>query len=152
MKPLDVAELDLAITGYLPHFPRDIDLVVGIPRRGLLAATMIALYLNLPLTDVEGLCEGRLIQSGPRLATWNNRNPLEHARKVLVVDYEVVHEDTIQEVRRRLGGLGGSSPEILFTAVYVTPRWRHLVDFAIHPLTTGELPKIPLHGELVKKN
>lgn len=48
------------------EIPNGIDLIVGIPRSGMLAGNLMALHLNLPLTDVDGLCERRLLQSGRR--------------------------------------------------------------------------------------
>ena len=33
--------------------PKDVDLIVGIPRSGLLVANLLALYLNIKLTDID---------------------------------------------------------------------------------------------------
>ncbi len=60
-----IQDLNEAIVRGLPRIPRDVDLVVGIPRSGLLAGSILALHLNVPLTDLQGLIEGRTIQSGP---------------------------------------------------------------------------------------
>lgn len=46
--------------------PRGIDAVVGIPRSGLIPATLIATYLNKPIADIRG----RLMPCG-----WRNYNP-----------------------------------------------------------------------------
>src|SRR5438309_128683 len=61
-----VAQLDDAIVSWLGSLPRDVDIVAGIPRSGLLVANLLALHLNLPMTDVAGLIEGRVIQAGAR--------------------------------------------------------------------------------------
>ena len=37
----------------LHKIPRDIDLVIGVPRSGLLVANMLALYLNKPLISID---------------------------------------------------------------------------------------------------
>lgn len=58
--------------------PQDINLVVGVPNSGLIAANLIALRLNLPVTDVEGYLSAR-IKHDPRF-------PGKH---VLVVDDSV---------------------------------------------------------------
>jgi len=42
----------------------DIDLIVGIPRSGLLVANLMVLHRNLPMTDVIGLHDGRLTDTG----------------------------------------------------------------------------------------
>ena len=41
------------ISKNLDKIPKDIDLIVGVPRSGLFVANLIALYLNLPLTDFD---------------------------------------------------------------------------------------------------
>ena len=61
-----INDLNKTIIDNLYLLPRDIDLIVGVPRSGLLAANLLALYLNLPMTDVKGLLEGRTISSGKR--------------------------------------------------------------------------------------
>ena len=53
-----VNDLNHCIVANLHRLPRDIDLVVGIPRSGVLAASLIALHLNLPLVDLDGFIEG----------------------------------------------------------------------------------------------
>ena len=57
-------DLSRIISNNLYKIPSDVDLVVGIPRSGLMVATMISLYLNLPLTDVDNFLEGKLISTG----------------------------------------------------------------------------------------
>jgi adenine/guanine phosphoribosyltransferase-like PRPP-binding protein len=52
-----IADLNRVVATSLHLVPTDIDVVVGVPRSGMLPATLLALYLHLPLTDVEGLIE-----------------------------------------------------------------------------------------------
>ena len=44
-----VADLNDDVIAGLPLIPADVELVVGIPRSGLLAGTLVALALNVPL-------------------------------------------------------------------------------------------------------
>jgi hypothetical protein len=54
-----VADLDRTIIANLHRIDRStFDVVVGIPRSGMLPATLIATYLQKPLTDVEGYVRG----------------------------------------------------------------------------------------------
>jgi hypothetical protein len=48
----------------LHRLPRDIELVVGIPRSGMLPATLIALARNLPLADLDGYVAGQILSTG----------------------------------------------------------------------------------------
>ena len=61
-----IEDMNQAIIKGLYKVPRDIDLIAGIPRSGLLAANILALHMNLPLTDFDGLLEKRLFKSGTR--------------------------------------------------------------------------------------
>lgn len=67
--------------------PRDIDLVVGIPRSGLLAANLLCLHLDVPMTDIDGLCEGRIYDTGSR---FEHRDSLDEFESVLVIDDSVL--------------------------------------------------------------
>ena len=49
-----LSDLERALQTTALPLPRDVRLVVGVPRRGILAASVLALQLNLPLTDVAG--------------------------------------------------------------------------------------------------
>lgn len=121
-----VADLNSAIKQWIPELPMDLDLIVGIPRSGLLAANLLALYLNLPLTDVEGLCEGRLLSAGRRLA--GEYLDLSERRNILVVDDSVNSGSQMKEVREIL--LRADLPhQIYYAAVYITPQGSKHVDF-----------------------
>ncbi|HEX2099826.1 MAG TPA: phosphoribosyltransferase, partial [Candidatus Synoicihabitans sp.] len=83
------ADLTRAVTNGLWRVPADVDLVVAIPRSGIVPATVIALGLNVPTTDVDGLLSDRLIASGH---TRRLRRPVERVsdcRHALVVDDSV---------------------------------------------------------------
>ena len=61
-----LADLSSLIRKNIDKVPHDIDLVVGIPRSGLLPANMIALYLNKYMTDIDSFIEGRIYSAGER--------------------------------------------------------------------------------------
>lgn len=122
-----IADLHRAVVALLPRIPRDVDLVVGVPRSGLLAASMIALQLNRPLTDLRGLLERRLLQAGKRRAADRVEDPFESARRVLVVDDSVRSGSAMREARQLLADARLPWP-LTFAAIYVTPRCRDLPD------------------------
>jgi hypoxanthine phosphoribosyltransferase len=122
-----VRDLNEAIAGNLSRIPRDVDLVVGIPRSGLLAANLVALHLNLPLTDLDGLLEGRRLRSGPRLP---QRGAARHA---LVIDDSVLGGATMQSARDRIDKAGPDC-KITYAAVYVCPESRNDVDLFLEEI------------------
>lgn len=123
-----IADLNKAVKSWIPELPKDLDLIVGVPRSGLLAATLLSLYLNLPLTDVEGLCEGRLLAAGRRLKREDMRSCMPQGLKVLVVDDSVNSGTQIREVKEKIEA--AKLPyDIYYAAVYVSPGGHRYVDY-----------------------
>ena len=112
---------------WLRGLPSDLELIVGIPRSGLLAASLLALHLNLPMTDVEGLIEGRVLQPGPRYAA-GVAGLLDKPTNVLVVDDSVLFGSQIQAVKERIGA-AGLPHTVRYAALYPAPGSEHHVDF-----------------------
>jgi uncharacterized HAD superfamily protein len=97
-----VADLNDDIIAGLPLIPTDVELVVGIPRSGLLAGTLAALALNVPVADVEGFLAGRILSSGrTRRRDLFQADP-RNARRVLVMDDSADSGQSIREARERL--------------------------------------------------
>lgn len=56
-----VSDLNVSIANGLHRLDRSkIDAIVGIPRSGMIAASILATHLQKPLADVEGFCSGRV--------------------------------------------------------------------------------------------
>jgi len=66
-----INDLNNTILKQLHLIPRDIDLVVGVPRSGMLPANLLALYLNLPYTDIHSFMKGFIYKSGARKQFFN---------------------------------------------------------------------------------
>ena len=64
MRYISIEEISKTIKNNIGSLPLDIDLVVANPRSGFLPATMIALYRNLPLCDIDSLKNDRIFESG----------------------------------------------------------------------------------------
>jgi uncharacterized HAD superfamily protein len=126
--------MNQAIIKNLHIVPRNIDLIVGIPRSGLLAANILALHLNLPLTDFDGLLEGRLIKSGTRQRSFN-KDPVSILNgKILIVDDSVLTGKTIQTAKKQIleANLGC---EVLYCAVFVSPVGINKVNLYFEEIT-----------------
>lgn len=120
-----VAELNSDARRLARELPRDIDLIVGIPRSGLLAANLLCLHVDLPMTDVDGLREGRILGTGNRYD--GDAPDFSRVDKVLVVDDSVNSGKQMRETRSRLDG--ADLPfEIEYAAVYVTQTGYQYVD------------------------
>lgn len=118
-----VAQLDDAVVSWLADLPRDIDIVAGIPRSGLLVANLLALHLNVPMTDIAGLIEGRVIQSGARFKGADPRQFLSKPRHVLVVDDSICSGSAMQKVKASLAA-AALPHRVSYAAVYMAPEAR----------------------------
>jgi orotate phosphoribosyltransferase len=122
-----VNDLNRCIVANLHQLPRDIDLVVGIPRSGVLAASLIALHLNLPMVDLDGFIDGRIWSGGERQNLHCSGKGAK-ATKALVVDDTVHRGNEIAKVKKRANaaGLGG---RVAYACVYVAPQSKDKVDY-----------------------
>lgn len=104
--------------------PRHFDLVVGIPRSGMLPANLLALYLNKPLTDLDSFLNGHIYKAGER----GNVIDTREFRRVLVVDDSVASGTAMQRCRQQLQSLSDRF-EFSYSAIYVVPEKRNTVDY-----------------------
>lgn len=122
-----VAALNRDVLDWLDKLPADIELVVGIPRSGLLVGNLLSLYMDVPLTDVEGLIEGRIIQTGTRYKGEDLSEILSSSRKVLVVDDSLLRGKQLQLVKNKVEK-ARLEHEILYGVVYMEPGAEGMVD------------------------
>ena len=84
MKYITIADLSETIRKNIWKIPRDIDFIIGVPRIGMIAASMIASYLNVPLIDVNSYVAGMIPSGGRRLRFFTSSHITSN--KVLVID------------------------------------------------------------------
>lgn len=123
-----IAQLARLVDQHIGKLPRSVDLVVGIPRSGMLLANMVALKLNLPLTDLHGFLENRPLRGGstrssPRMQL---RSPSE-ARHVLIIDDSVALGRSIASAREEVASASVRMP-VTWCVAFVAPGVEHLVD------------------------
>jgi uncharacterized HAD superfamily protein/adenine/guanine phosphoribosyltransferase-like PRPP-binding protein len=128
-----IADMSRLIIDNISRFRNRYDLVVGIPRSGLLPASMLALHLNLPVTDFEGLLEGRLLQTGRRLAGDGAVDLTRPQLRVLIVDDSVQSGRQLAEIKQRLT-LSGLEMQFTFMVIYASDRGEQLVDLYLEKL------------------
>ncbi|MGB3293193.1 MAG: hypothetical protein WBB01_09425 [Phormidesmis sp.] len=130
-----VADLNSCIVKNISRNPKDIDLIVGIPRSGTLAASMLALHTNSLLTDVEGFLQGKLFETGRRLKY--KTKSFDDCKRVLVLDDSVRSGRSIREIKARIGDKYPDK-EIFYAAVFgtSTSKSKGLIDicYAICPV------------------
>lgn len=120
----NIDDLNHCILQHLSILPRDFDLIVGIPRSGMFPANLLALYLNLPVTDLDSFRNGHIYQTGERGKTFNTTN----IRKVLVVDDSTATGNAIAKCRELLKDIE-KQYIIKYCVIYSVPLQKHNVDY-----------------------
>ncbi len=131
-----IADLNSCIVKNISRNPKDIDLVVGVPRSGMLAASILALHTNSLLADVEGFLEGRLFKTGLRLR--DKAKSFDECKRVLIVEDSIRSGRSIKEVKSRIGNRYPDK-EIFYAAVYGPGKEKDLVDIYYEACPTPRL-------------
>ena len=119
----NIDDLNHCILQHLSILPRDFDLIVGVPRSGMFPANLLALYLNLPVTDIDSFRNGHIYQTGERGKTFN----MTHIHKVLVVDDSIATGKAVKKCRELLKDIEHLY-NIKYCAIYAVPLHTHSVD------------------------
>lgn len=104
-------DLNDCILKNLYKFPHDADLIVGIPRSGMLPANLLALYLNKPYTSIEQFQNGVIYANGYR--NIDNKN----IKKIIIIDDSI---NTGLQMNKAKEQLKNHQVEKIFSAVYAS--------------------------------
>lgn len=118
-----INELSALIRTNLYKVPHDINLVVGVPRSGMLPAMMIALYLNKKVTDLDSFIAGRIFESGERSQYIKN----DEVKKVLIVDDSISEGGAIKKAKQKIQE-ANLPYEYTFLVPIISSRGKELVD------------------------
>lgn len=106
------------------------DLVVGIPRSGMVPASMIALMHNKPVAELDGFLAGHVMGRGQTRALEGWSPSADDYRRILVVDDTVNTGGSIQRARARLAEVA-PKVEATFLVPYAYKRSLDHVDTAL---------------------
>lgn len=120
----NVSDLNKIILKRISILPRDFDLIVGVPRSGMLPANLLALYLNRPYTDIHSFLNGHIYKAGARGQFFD----IKAFKKVLVVDDSVSSGAAMDKVKESLKDLEGQF-SFSYCAVYMVPGKEKTVDY-----------------------
>ncbi|RDB44273.1 phosphoribosyltransferase [Halomonas sp. DQ26W] len=113
----------------------DIDLVVGIPRSGMIPAYMIALGLNLHCTDIDHFVRGGQLKSGVTRKVSRSLETVWDAKKILLVDDSIFSGKSMKLARNSIPA--SFTGEIVELAIYSSIRGRNDIDlyleYVSHP-------------------
>jgi len=128
------ADMSRTIEAKARKLPADIDLIVGIPRSGLFPASMISLLRNVPLADLDGFLDGRILSAGRTRRNANFDRDIGSFKKVLVVDDSILSGGSMQEARQKISA-ARLAANVCFCAIYS--------DAETHPRADIVLESVP---------
>jgi len=124
-----VGDLSQLISHSMHKIPRDAEIIVGIPRSGMLTASIIALKANLPLTDLYSFLRNDELRRGKtRSYKLSHLVHPQDARKILLVDDSVSTGSSLAEAKGRLKEFIAAGGEVVTLAAYAERRSGDLVD------------------------
>ena len=128
------------ILSLIAKIPPDITAIAGVARSGLSAATMLSMYLHLPMITIRQTM-GDIVDTGNgwRLGGSKHINP-KHG-KILVVDDTVMTGNSLKAIRPLIQSQVGNA---VYAAVYVNPKalqkpdiwavdlpWPHILEWNV---------------------
>ena len=126
----DITQLNDIIVKNIHKIPFDIDLVVGIPRSGIIPANMIALYRNVPFVTLTEYEKGICFSGGERL---NNSN-IKSIKKVLIIDDSLCSGNALTLCKEKIKYLS-YEVEYLYGVIFVIPENVDKVDIYFETLS-----------------
>lgn len=124
-----IADLNNTILRHISVLPRDFDLIVGIPRSGMLPANLLALYLSKPYTDIHSFVNGHIYKAGER----GQFIDVKDFKKILIVDDSIASGSAMQKSKELIKSVSESF-DISFCAIYVVPGKEKMVDYYFETL------------------
>lgn len=127
-------DLSLTVWKAIPNLAEDIDLIVGVPRSGMIPAMMLALYMNIRATSLDMLLMGQTYSCGMyRMNDVTANEDLNSFRHILIMDDTYCSGRAMEKVHRQVETskvMQRYKGKVSYAAVYVTPGNEDKLDYA----------------------
>lgn len=123
-----ISDMNDVITANIHRLPSEIDLVVGVPRSGYLAANLFCLIKNIPMTDLDSFIDGRVHTSGITRRWAGLERTFSDFKNVLVIDDSIRSGASMRLVRERINA-SGFQGNVMYSAVFGSRREHTETDF-----------------------
>ena len=134
-----VADLTALLQDNLYRFS-NVDIVVGVPRSGMIPASILATLMNKRLSSLDEICSGRILSRGKsRLLDSDITDASVKAGDViLVVDDSIASGSAMAGAREKLESLSATN-QIVFLAIYGSAFKSDAVDFVLEKVSHPRL-------------
>lgn len=111
----------------------DVDVVIGIPRSGMLPASILATFLNKPLGTLDSLIAGKVLTQGHTRRVDSHTNDSNEIRSndvLLVLDDSIASGGSMIAAKKLVESLNLTN-KIIFCAIYGSSSVNNIVDFTL---------------------
>lgn len=128
------------ILNLIAKIPPDITAIAGVARSGLSAATMLSMYLHLPMVTIRQTM-GDVVQTGNGWRLGGSKHVNPKTEKILVVDDTVMTGNSLKAIKPLIDREFGNA---VYAAVYVNPKatrkpniwsvdlpWPHILEWNV---------------------
>lgn len=129
-----ISDMNTLILKNLHKLPHDLDLIVGVPRSGMLPANLIALYLNKPFTDIDSFVEGKIYASGERGKDLNSLN----IHRVLIMDDSISSGNAMSKALSKVDSVRDKY-NIMTGVVFATTNSAEKVNFYCEKIDSSRI-------------
>jgi uncharacterized HAD superfamily protein/adenine/guanine phosphoribosyltransferase-like PRPP-binding protein len=126
---VSIAQLSAEIRNQLYRIPKSVDLIVGVPRSGIIPAYLIGLYLNRPVTDLDTFLANGTAGHGSTRKLASSLPELHAAKHVLLVDDSIATGASLQRALARIREVAFTG-QVSTCAAIVMPSQHSSVDVA----------------------
>ena len=117
MRYITLNDMMTTIRRNIWKIPHDIDFVIGVPRSGMICGSVVSEFINVPLIDINGFCNGVEPSGGMRLSLVNN-NSINSKPKVLVMDDTVFNGTSMRKTKTKLQSFNDKY-DFIYSVVYL---------------------------------
>lgn len=124
---VSISDLAVLVRKNLQNIPRDIDLIVGVPRSGMIPAYLIGLYVNRLVTDLTSFIDNKAPGHGMWRSVGVGLATPHEARSILLVDDSYLSGAAMGDAVRRIHGAGYRG-RVVTCAAIVVPSMTEQID------------------------
>ena len=134
------SQFQIDILNLIGKIPPDITAIAGVARSGLSAATMLSMYLHLPMVTIRQTM-GDVVQTGNGWRLGGSKHVNPRTEKILVVDDTVMTGNSLKAIKPLIDREFGNA---VYAAIYVNPKamlkpdiwsvdlpWPHILEWNV---------------------
>lgn len=101
------------------QLPSDFDIVIGVPKSGLIIAAVIATEMDIPVGTLENLFSGKVYEGSNGKGSHNGLRSLNSYKKILVVDDTICSGTQLKKIKKQVESNKKPGVVVKYGALYI---------------------------------